>query len=114
MPYLGRDFAEIARPDEAAGAVHVLYDDAGLALDMLDQVFGEQASFDVGRPAGGEIDQQRNALALVERLRGVEGGTGYQEECCGANYCYRSLQSEQLHEFPSSSSSAAAASRRRA
>ena len=44
---------------------------AGLALDMLDQVLGEQKSFDVGRPAGGEIDQQRDPLAFVEGVRGV-------------------------------------------
>src|SRR3974390_2760218 len=45
---LRRDLAQILGADQAAGTVHVLDDEAGLAVDMLDKIFGEQAAFDVG------------------------------------------------------------------
>ena len=68
---LGRDRAEILGADHAAGAVHVLHQHARIAGDVPADVFGEQAAFDVGRPADGEVDQERQPLALVERLVGV-------------------------------------------
>ena len=46
-----------------------------IAVDMLGDVLGEQPAFDVGRAAGREVDQQRQPLALVERLVGARGET---------------------------------------
>ena len=47
-----------------------------IAVDMLDDVARKQPAFDVGRPAGREVDQQREPLALVERLLGARRGDG--------------------------------------
>ena len=62
------DLADIVGADEAAGAIAVLHDDLRLAVDVLGDVLGQQPALDVGRAAGREVDQQREPLALVERL----------------------------------------------
>ena len=66
-----RHLAEVLGADDAAGPLHVLDDDVGLAVDVAGEMLGEQAPLDVGRPAGGEIDQDREPLALVERIVGM-------------------------------------------
>ena len=63
---LGRDLAEIAGPDHAAGAIHVLNEDAGLAVDVLDQMLCEQPALDIGRATGGKVDDEGEPLAFVE------------------------------------------------
>ena len=65
---LGRDLADELRADHAAGAVHVLHDHVRLAGDVLAEMLGEQPALDVGRPAGREVDQHREPLALVVGL----------------------------------------------
>ena len=57
VPSLRRDLAEIGCPDQAAGAIDVLYDDVRAAVDVPADVTGEQAAFDVGGAAGAVIDQ---------------------------------------------------------
>jgi hypothetical protein len=47
---------------------------------MLDQMLGEQPPFDVARPAGGEVDDQDQALALVEGIVGVRLRRGERDE----------------------------------
>jgi len=100
---LGSNLADILRADHAAGAVHVLHDHVRRAVDMPSQIFREQPALDVGRPAGGEVDQQGEALALVERLlrtrlRGSHSGAE------GAKPDQHSLQSARTHGMPPSSS----------
>ena len=68
---LGRDLADILIADQPARALHVLHDDRGLPLDMLADVAREQPALDVGRPAGGEVDQRGEALAFVEGIVGA-------------------------------------------
>ena len=63
-----RDLADIVGAVETAGAVHVLDDDVGLALEMPGDMPREQPALDVGRAAGREVDQHRKPLAFVERL----------------------------------------------
>jgi len=75
---------------DAAGAIHVLHDEIGLPLDVLGQMLREQAAFDIGRPAGREVDQHGDPLALVERLlgggrRGCERNTKPQQDITHAN-----------------------------
>jgi hypothetical protein len=73
-------------PSRGAGAFHVLNDDVRLAVDVAREVLGEQAALDVGRPPGGEVDQDGEALALVERLVGMSrrhgGDEGAEREGC--------------------------------
>src|SRR5262249_7619395 len=71
-----RDFAQIFGADDAAGAVHVLNHDVGLTLDVAGKMLGKQPALDVGRPAGGEVDQDGEALAAVERFIGRGGRRG--------------------------------------
>ena len=65
---LGRDLAEIGGADQPAGAVDVLHDDVGIAVDEPADMAREQPALDVGGPAGAVVDQHREPLALVERL----------------------------------------------
>jgi hypothetical protein len=60
--------AAILRADQAAGAVHVLDHEVGRAVDVLDQMLGENPALDISGPAGGEVDQHREPLALVVGL----------------------------------------------
>ena len=66
-----RHLAQILGADDAAGAVHVLDDDVRRAVDMAGEMPGEQAALDVGRSAGGEVDQDSETFALVEGIVGV-------------------------------------------
>src|SRR5262245_44979212 len=69
----GRDLAQILRADQAGGAVLVLHHDVRVRVDVLDQMLGEDAALDVGRPAGRKVDHHGQPLALVERLLGGGG-----------------------------------------
>jgi hypothetical protein len=71
-----RHLAQVLGPDDAAGAVHVLDDDVRLTVQVAGEMLGEQAALDVGRTAGGEVDQDREPLALVERILGAGVGCG--------------------------------------
>ena len=73
---LGRDLAEIHGAVGAAAARHVLDDQLRRAVDVLDEVPREHAGVDVGGGAGVEVDQQRQPLALVERLLRRRRGRG--------------------------------------
>src|SRR4029453_17577907 len=66
------DPAEVVGADTPAGALAILHDDERLPCDMLGDVLAEQPALDIARAAGREVDQQREALALVERL--LRGG----------------------------------------
>src|SRR5262249_53451761 len=77
----GRDLAQISGADQTAGAVQVLHHHVRMAVDVLDQVFGEQAALDVGRAAGSEVDQHGEALALVERLLRLRGRHCQRSDC---------------------------------
>ena len=79
VPSLGATSPTILRADHAAGAVHVLHDHGRLAGDVLGEMLGEQPALDVGRPAGREVDQHREPLALVVGL--LRGGA---ERCRSA------------------------------
>ena len=79
-----RHLAEIFGADDAAGAFHVLNDDVGLALDVAREMLGEQAALDVGRPAGGEVDQDGEPLALVEGIVGESLRRGEREKAQNA------------------------------
>src|SRR5262249_8007585 len=59
---------QIVGPNKPAGAVLVLHDDASRAVDMLNEMLGDQPALDVGRPAGCEVDDEVEPLALVERV----------------------------------------------
>jgi hypothetical protein len=65
------DLADIGGAHQAAGAVLVLHDDAGRAVEVLAEMLDQQPSLDVARPAGREVDQQGQPLALVERIVGT-------------------------------------------
>src|SRR5262249_62028773 len=91
---LGRNVAEPQRAGEAARAVDVLYDDAGLAFDVFGDMTGKELALDIGRTAGRVVDHDGQPLALVERIgricsRGAEddgsdqGGT--QARCTHRN-----------------------------
>src|SRR5438067_12316873 len=69
-----RNLAKIIGTDEAAGAVLVLDHDEWLALDMPAEIFRQEAALDVGGSTRREVDQERQALALVERIGGECGG----------------------------------------
>ena len=60
------ELAEIVGAHEAAGAVLVLHDDAGSAVDVLGEVLGEQPPLDVGRSTNREVDDKVEPLAFVE------------------------------------------------
>jgi hypothetical protein len=47
-----------------------------MALDVLCEMPGQEAALDVGRPAGGEVDDEREPLAFVEWLVGGGGRRG--------------------------------------
>ena len=74
--------ADEARTHHAAGAVLVLHDDAGVPIDVLDKMPGEQPSLDVAGSAGGEVDHEIEPLALVEGI--VGSGDGYVDADDGA------------------------------
>src|SRR5215475_15212891 len=63
----------------AAGAVHVVDDDIRRAVDVAGEVLGEQATLDVGRPAGSEVDQDVETLAGVEGIIGAGRRCGHRE-----------------------------------
>ena len=63
---LGCDLAEVAGPDHAARAIHVLNEDAGMAVDVLGQMLCKQPALDIGRPTGGEVDDEGQPLAFEE------------------------------------------------
>ena len=69
----GRDLAEVIGADHAAGAVHVLHDDAGLAGDVPDEMFGENPPLDIRRSAGGKVYDDVDALPFVVGLVRVSG-----------------------------------------
>jgi hypothetical protein len=75
----GADLAEMHRAVQAAGALHVLHDQFGLAVDVLGQMPSEQPRLGVGRRAGAEVDQHRETLAFVERLLRRGAGDGHAE-----------------------------------
>src|SRR5262249_27347897 len=74
-----RHLAQVLGPDNAAGAVHVLDDDIRRAVDVAGEVLGEQATLDVGRPAGCEVDQHGETLAGLEGIVGAGGPGGHRE-----------------------------------
>ncbi len=71
---LRRVAREMHGAGDAAGARDVLGDDAGIAVDMAADVFGEQAAFDVGRSARLEVDDDRETLVFVIGLGHGDGG----------------------------------------
>src|SRR5262249_8683093 len=79
---LGRDVAEPEGTGEAAGAVDVLHDDAGLAFDVFRDMPRKEPALDVGWTAGRIVDHDGQSLALVERIgrrrdRGAERDRAY-------------------------------------
>jgi len=74
-----RHLSQVLSPDNAAGAVHVLDDDIGRPVDVAGEVLGEQATLDVGRPAGCEVDQDGETLARVEGIIRVRHRCGHRE-----------------------------------
>src|SRR5262249_777975 len=74
-----RHLSQVLGPDNAAGAVHVLDDDIRRAVDVAGEVLGEQATLDVGRPAGCEVDQDGETLAGVEGIIGAGRRCGHRE-----------------------------------
>ena len=82
---LGRDLAEIGGSDQTAGAVDVLHDDAGIAVDVPADMARKQPALDVGGAAGAVVDQHRKPLALVERL--VRLGAGRQHRDSESRHC---------------------------
>ena len=75
-----RHLAHVLGADDAAGTVHVLDHDVGRAVDVAHQVFGEHPRLDVGRSAGGGVDQDGEPPALVEGIIGVRRGGGEHEQ----------------------------------
>src|SRR5918992_3176783 len=64
---LGR-LAKKVDPRPAAGASHVLHDNRRIAGYMLGQMARDDSPFNVGRTAGGEIDDEVYVFPLVKRL----------------------------------------------
>src|SRR6185437_923187 len=75
---LGCDLAEVAGPDHAARAIHVLNEDAGMAVDVLDQMLCKQPALDIGRPASGKVDDEGNPLSSVEWFVGRDRRAAYE------------------------------------
>jgi hypothetical protein len=92
VPSRGADLGQILRADQATGAVHVLHDHGGLAVDVLHQIFGEQTALDIGGPAGREVDQQGQPLAFVEGLISARDRGGREQD--GENEDARAHQRE--------------------
>ena len=61
------DFTDIINRRQSAAATHVLNRDRRASGNMPRQVFSEDARFDIGRTAGGEVDDEVDSLALIER-----------------------------------------------
>ena len=82
-----RHLAEIFGADNTAGALHVLDDDAGLAVDQPADVTQEYPRLGIGPPTGRIIDQHGEPLAGIERLvrDGLGGSTGQHGSSGGEN-----------------------------
>ena len=84
-----RHLAHILGPDDAAGAVHVLDHDVRRAIDMAGEMLGEHAALDVGRATGSEVDQDGEALVLVEGIVGVGRGSAGDDDQRGKEQAAR-------------------------
>ena len=69
-----RRFAEKIESRDAAGTRHVLNDDCRITWNVLGQMTRNDSSFDIRRPAGGEVNEEGYILSLVKgRLRRICG-----------------------------------------
>ena len=63
---LRRDLAEVITAYQTGGAIHVLHDDSGSAVEVLTDVTRKNTRLDVRRPARRIVDQYGKSLALIE------------------------------------------------